>query len=61
MIGQLFFKLAVEVDTCLRVKSFPNFKFEGVWSIGSELCLADRSLCLPSGFSSTNPVFRGCR
>ena len=39
-----------EIDTCLRVKSFPNFKSEGVWSIDSELCPAGRSLCLPSGF-----------
>ena len=27
----------------------------------SELCSADRSLCLPSGFLSTIPWFRGCR
>ena len=54
-------EVGCEIDTCLRVKSFPNFKFEGVWSIGSELCSADRSLCLPSGFSSTSPVVRGCR
>ena len=50
-----------ETDACLRVKSFPNFKFEGVWSIESELCSADRSLCLPSGFLSTSPLVRGCR
>ena len=50
-----------EIGTCLRVKSFPNFKFEGVWSIVSELCSADRSLCLPSGFYSTSPVVCGCR
>ena len=22
-----------ETDACLRVKSFPNFQFEGVWSM----------------------------
>ena len=27
----------------------------------SELCSADRSLCLPSGFPSTSPVVRGWR
>ena len=47
-----------EIGACLRVKSFPNFKFEGVWSIESELCSADRSLCLPSGFLSTSPLVR---
>ena len=51
-----------EIDTCLRVKSFPNFKSEGVWSIDSELCPAGRSLCLPVWFcSSTSAAVRGCR
>ena len=54
-------EVGCEIDTCLRVKSFPNFKFEGVWSIGSELCSSDRSLCLPVWFSSTSPVVHGCR
>ena len=48
-----------EIDACLRVKSFPNFQFEGVWSTESELSSADRSLCLPSGFLSTIPLVRG--
>ena len=61
MIGQFVCEVGGEIDACLRVKSFPNFQFEGVWSIESELCSADRSLCLPSGFLSTCPVVRGCR
>ena len=44
-------EVGCEIDTCLRVKSFPNFKFEGVWPIESELCSADRSLCLHVWFS----------
>ena len=44
------FEVGGEIDACLRVKSFPSFKFEGVWSSESELSSADRSLCLPSGF-----------
>ena len=50
MIGQFVCEVGGEIDSCLRVKTFPNFQFEGVWSIESELCSADRSLCLPSGF-----------
>ena len=50
MIGQFVCEVGGEIDACLRVKSFPNFQFEGVWSIESELCSADRSLYLPSGF-----------
>ena len=46
MVGQFVCEVGGEIDSCLRVKTFPNFQFEGVWSIESELCLADRSLCL---------------